>query len=256
MSAGFRLSITYRIGGRLAYLSHLETVEAMRRIVRRAQLPYAVSEGFSPHMKAAFGPALPVGASGREERFEVRLTDYVPAAQALQRLQAAAPPNLMPQACAYVDVAAPAPDVALTLSRWSARFSGGCSPQATLRQLQAVFDALLARGCIEVVKVKRGKRKVRRILFEDKLVAGPELCVVGGNVQVEFTTRQGADGALRPDLFLDEALKGAAEPPQLLALERLQLFAEEGQGAGEGDAYWDALREEYALERLEKWERS
>ena len=230
MNAGFRLSITYSIGGRLAYLSHLETVEAMRRIVRRAQLPYAVSEGFSPHMKAAFGPALPVGASGRQERFDVRLVEYVPAAQVLTRLQAAAPPNLMPQGCAYVDPAAPAPDMALTLSRWRARFAGEQSAQETLRQLQAAFDALLAQGCIEVVKVKRGKRKVRRVLFEDKLVAGPELAVEGGCVQVEFTTRQGPDGALRPDLFLDEALKGAAEPPQLLTLERLQLFAEEGQG--------------------------
>ena len=230
MSAGFRLSITYCISGRLAYLSHLETVEAMRRIVRRAQLPYAVSEGFSPHMKAAFGPALPVGASGRQERFDVRLVEYVPALQALARLQAAAPPNLMPRACAYVDPAAPAPDVELVLSRWRAQFAGGCDPTATLRQLQAAFDALLAQGCIEVVKVKRGKRKVRRILFEDKLLSGPELCVAGGNVRVEFATRQGPDGALRPDLFLDEALKGAAEAPQLLTLERLQLLPEEGQG--------------------------
>ena len=61
-------------------------------------------------------------------------------------------------------------------------------------------------------------------------MARPELCAVDGNVRVEFTTRQGPDGALRPDLFLDEALKGAAEAPQLLTLERLQLLPEEGQG--------------------------
>ncbi|MFR3272966.1 MAG: DUF2344 domain-containing protein [Slackia sp.] len=43
--------------------------------MRRADLPYAVSQGFSPHMKQAFGAALPVGVGGTEEIFDVQLTD-------------------------------------------------------------------------------------------------------------------------------------------------------------------------------------
>ena len=48
--ADFRLRVTYRMAGRLVMLSHLEVCRALERAVRRADLPYAVSQGFSPHM--------------------------------------------------------------------------------------------------------------------------------------------------------------------------------------------------------------
>ena len=43
----FRLRVTFRETGRLALLSHLEVARALERSVRRAGLPYAVSQGFS-----------------------------------------------------------------------------------------------------------------------------------------------------------------------------------------------------------------
>ena len=61
---GFAMRVKYVKQGRLAYLSHLETIRSMERIIRRAALPYAVTEGFNPHMKVSFGPALPCGAAG------------------------------------------------------------------------------------------------------------------------------------------------------------------------------------------------
>ena len=84
--ADFRLRVTYAETGRLVMLSHLEIARALERAVRRAGLPYAVSQGFSPHMKQAFGSALPVGVGGLEEIFDVSLTDYVPPEEALARL--------------------------------------------------------------------------------------------------------------------------------------------------------------------------
>ena len=63
----FRLRVTFCKQGRLALLSHLEVARALERAVRRAGLPYAVSQGFSPHMRIAFGAALPVGVGGTRE---------------------------------------------------------------------------------------------------------------------------------------------------------------------------------------------
>ena len=58
----FRLRATFVEEGRLAMLSHLEVAHTLERVVRRAKLPFAISQGYSPHMKIAFGSALPVGA--------------------------------------------------------------------------------------------------------------------------------------------------------------------------------------------------
>ena len=50
----FRLRFRFCKKGRLIMLSHLEVAHALERAVRRADLPFAVSQGFSPHMRIAF----------------------------------------------------------------------------------------------------------------------------------------------------------------------------------------------------------
>ena len=70
----FRLRSTYIETGRLAMLSHLEVAHTLERTVRRAGLPFAVSQGFSPHMKIAFGAALPVGVGSTCEIFDLQLS--------------------------------------------------------------------------------------------------------------------------------------------------------------------------------------
>ncbi len=72
--SNFRLRVYFRKSGRCAMLSHLEVARALERAVRRAGLPYAISQGFSPHMKIAFGAALPVGVGGARECFDLQMT--------------------------------------------------------------------------------------------------------------------------------------------------------------------------------------
>ena len=99
----FRLRVTFCKQGRLALLSHLELARALERAVRRARLPFAVSQGFSPHMKIAFGAALPVGVGGTRELFDLQMTRYVSPERALEALQAASVPDLMVKSCEYID---------------------------------------------------------------------------------------------------------------------------------------------------------
>ena len=121
----FRLRVRYRKAGRLAMLSHLEITHALERIVRRSGLPFALSEGFSPHMKMAFGPALPVGVGGEQEVFDVLLTSYVAPDRALSALVEAAPEGLAPIQATYVEPSArPRPSRSLTApmrSCWTRR---------------------------------------------------------------------------------------------------------------------------------------
>lgn len=119
----FRLRATYIERDRLAMLSHLEVARALERTVRRAQLPYAISQGFSPHMKIAFGAALPVGVGSTCEIFDLQLTEYVPPLRALEALQRASVPDLMVQKCAYIESSARAASVAFPLSVYEVRFS-------------------------------------------------------------------------------------------------------------------------------------
>ena len=119
----FRLRARFIERDRLAMLSHLEVAHTLERTVRRARLPFAISQGFSPHMKIAFGAALPVGVGSTCEIFDLQLTEYVAPGKALAALQQASVPDLMVQECWYVEGKAKAASVAFPFSTYEVRFS-------------------------------------------------------------------------------------------------------------------------------------
>ena len=182
----FRLRFRFRKQGRLAMLSHLEVAHALERAVRRADLPFAVSQGFSPHMRIAFGAALPVGVGGTQEIFDLLLKEYVAPQKALAALQATSAPDMMPYEAFYVEHNATAASVVYPVSDY----------EATLT------DAVQELKVPETISVIR-KRKEKIINVAEYLLDGPH---AEGNV-VRFTLEAKSTGSLRPDLFMGECLK-------------------------------------------------
>ena len=70
----YRIRIRYSRGKRLRFLSHLDTIRAIYRAIRRSGIPGAFSEGYHPHLKVSFGPPLPVGYTSEAEYFDLQLT--------------------------------------------------------------------------------------------------------------------------------------------------------------------------------------
>lgn len=179
----FRLRVEYRKQGRLALLSHLEIARALERAVRRADLPFAVSQGFSPHMKIAFGSALPVGVGSTCEIFDLQMTRYVAPEKALAALQAASVPDLMPHGCRYIGPRDAAASVEYPVAAYRAELSR--TPEGGLPMPD------------EVHVVRKKKEKVLRVA--DYLVA--PLAVDGAGVTFELEAKP--TGSLRPDVLLE-----------------------------------------------------
>ncbi|MDH5541793.1 MAG: TIGR03960 family B12-binding radical SAM protein [Nitrospinota bacterium] len=72
----FRLH--FRKAGLSKYLSHLELKSAITRALKRGGLPVAYSEGFHPHPKLSFGPALSVGVESHYELLDLALEENMP----------------------------------------------------------------------------------------------------------------------------------------------------------------------------------
>ena len=181
----FRLRVTFRETGRLALLSHLEVARALERSVRRAGLPYAVSQGFSPHMRIAFGAALPVGVGGTSEFFDLFLTDYVAPDKALAALQAASPADLYPTAARYIEPRDPAASVACPVSTYEV-------------ELSEAPRALVVPETVTVVR----KKKEKTLVVADYLVGS----VTQEGARVTFTLVSKPTGSLRADAFVRELL--------------------------------------------------
>lgn len=219
--ADFRLRVTYAMSGRLVMLSHLEVARALERAVRRADLPYAVSQGFSPHMKQAFGAALPVGVGGTEEIFDVQLTEYVAPDKALERLRAASAPDLMPHKACYITKDVPAASVAYPFSTYRAVIAfddmvpGEEGSEAIANAVADVSsdaaesssDSMLAQRVAELDVPKSitvVRKKKEKVLVPSEFLVGEMRA--HGNV-LEFTLEAKKTGSLRPDVLLEAMLK-------------------------------------------------
>lgn len=80
------LRLKYTKAGDISYISHLDVVKLMERIFRRARLPIAYSEGFNPHPKMSFGPALGLGVESHCEYIDIELKEEMDPQEALDRL--------------------------------------------------------------------------------------------------------------------------------------------------------------------------
>jgi radical SAM family uncharacterized protein/radical SAM-linked protein len=69
----------------MAFLSHLELVNAMVRAFLRASIPLAYSQGYHPRALVSFAKALPVGMEGLDEWADVDLYRQMPADEFLSR---------------------------------------------------------------------------------------------------------------------------------------------------------------------------
>lgn len=206
--ADFRLRVTFSKSGRLGMLSHLELARALERAVRRADLPYAVTQGFSPHMKIAFGAALPVGVESTCEIFDVSLTEYVPAEEALSRLAQVSALDLMPHAARYLQQGEAAASVAFPISRYEVRLS------APARELRVPEQIVVVRKKKE--KVLHPAEFIRSMQFGAEGGRGGE-CVLTFELEAKNT------GSLRPDVLLDAMCKESGiENARVLSIVRVE----------------------------------
>ncbi|HWQ28464.1 MAG TPA: TIGR03936 family radical SAM-associated protein [Dehalococcoidia bacterium] len=89
-----RLRVTFRRGEELKYITHLDLMRTWERMLRRAGLPLAYSEGFTPHPQISFAAALPVGVIGEREVVDLFLSERVSPEAFLNAAAKEAPPGL------------------------------------------------------------------------------------------------------------------------------------------------------------------
>jgi radical SAM-linked protein len=72
-----KLRIRFAKLGRVRWTSHRDVARMWERALRRARLPVAYTEGFSPRPKLSFGLALPTGCESEAEYLDVALRERV-----------------------------------------------------------------------------------------------------------------------------------------------------------------------------------
>lgn len=102
-----RLRAEYSLHQDLRFLSNLEMMRLMERSLRRASLPYALTEGFNPHIKMSLGTVLPVGLWGLREYMDVEFTEEIEPEYFRQKMNEVLPPGIRIEKAVIIPEKAP-----------------------------------------------------------------------------------------------------------------------------------------------------
>ncbi|NLW46907.1 MAG: DUF2344 domain-containing protein [Firmicutes bacterium] len=203
---------------RQKYLSHLELIKGIERAIRRAQLEMVYSEGFHPHPKLSFGPALAVGTASEDEYFDLELTRDYPPEKILESINKALTEGL--NVLAVKKILHRVKPLNAIINRASYVMILRTDP----RDRSVIIDQLnilLTSTSVEIIRTNKDGQKVVNIrpwlhtltirIKDDDLL------------ELEFIGEIGSSGNLRPD----DLLRVISRPVEVLAITRTGLWREE-----------------------------
>jgi radical SAM-linked protein len=120
-----RVRARYAKQGRLRFISAIDLGRLWERALRKADLPIAYSEGFTPHPKVSFPDALALGYGSTGEYVELTFAVPVDVDAAVAAFNAAAPDGLRIIAAAAVTEGAPRLSKWLRAALWDLRYPPG-----------------------------------------------------------------------------------------------------------------------------------
>lgn len=190
-----RMRVRYIKDGRLAYLGHLEVMETVMRSIRRAHLPFEVSNGFAHRMRIQFSQALPVGAASRGEYYDLLLAEPLDVQEALGLLRESTPASIAPQEARLLPRRVPALEAWVGLSCWSVDVVAPGVDAATFDQK---LEDVRERGAIEYMRGQKPKRiELARTLVSCKAKDTDQ------GTRLLLQTRSTERGSLRPAILVN-----------------------------------------------------
>ena len=228
-----KLRICYAKTAAGRYLSHLDLARTMERSLRRAGVPLAFSEGFNPHPKLSFGPALAVGITGDREYVDIELRRRVNSQILGQKLQEALPPALALVALEEIDPRSKSLSALINEAVYTFLVDPARIEEAGVR---AGTERILAASELwRAPKEKPGKKpgpakEVRHLLREIKIRPGrmqedPAGASRTSLLELELRVVLNNEGQLRPqEVWQMIAQAGGFEPEPLLEVGRKALL--------------------------------
>jgi len=89
-----RIRMKFTKNGRLRFLSHLDLMTLFQRAAARAEIPLAFSQGFNPHPKISFGPAISVGIESDAEYLDLETAPFADLLAATKALNSTLPEGI------------------------------------------------------------------------------------------------------------------------------------------------------------------
>ena len=192
----YTVRIMFKKLGDLQYISHLDLVRTMSKVVTRTRLPLWYTEGFNPKPKMVFAAPLSIGTESYCEFMDLRLTERVPDDEVKARFNMNMADNLQVIEAYY-------PDAPLTDLKWLS-YSVVINTTGASVALVDSCRVFLNSEKIEITK----KSKKGEILADIKpMIKEYTLDFTDSLIRMTMILSSSSEAYLNPELVI-KALKG------------------------------------------------
>ncbi len=211
-----RIRIKYTKTGRLRFLSHLDFMTLFQRAATRAEVPLAFSQGFNPHPKVAFGPALSVGTESEAEYLDMETDPLIDLLRTTKALNSALPRGMRIAEMRVVPRKAP------SLSGSIARYIYAVAiPAAYAQDVESKVRDFLAQPA--VIITKDGKEKDIKPGIESMTVKNAD-----GTVELEIILQDSERIKPRVQDVIEKTFGIGREESALFRVKRTAMFYKSG----------------------------
>lgn len=190
------LRVKFKKVGKLQYISHLDLVRTMNKIIVRAKLPLWYTEGFNPKPKMVFAAPLSIGTESKAEFVDIRLSERMSEEEALACLNKNLTDEMQAE-CAYY------PESKLTDLKWLS-YTFLIKTDHADEELAKRCESVLLADKVEVDK-KTKSGDVARVDIRH-LIKSVSAALDGEHIRINAVLSADASAFLNPELLI-KALK-------------------------------------------------
>ncbi len=216
----------------MKFIGHLDIMRYFQKVMRRAEIPIAFTQGFSPHMIMSFAQPLGVGVTSDAEYFDIELTESISSERAIEQMNKVNVEGIevvgfveIPddKKCSGMSIVAAAEyEVSLLESAKSSELTVEIT-----KEWEIQTEAFMAQPEIRILK--QTKRSEKEVDIKPMI---HHMEVRDHKMYMFLAT--GSEENLKPDLVMKAFLQFANEPEDTpLHYHRLEVYAKDPQKVGE-----------------------
>lgn len=225
-----KIRIKFRKYGVMKFVGHLDMMRYFQKVMRRADIDIAYSEGFSPHQIMSFAAPLGVGITSDGEYLDIEVHTTVSSAQALEQLNRAMVEGV--EVVSYRRL----PDNAKTAmsivaaADYRIRYKEGYEAPCTYAQLEERIHSFYEEA--QTIPVTKKTKKGEKLMDLKQLVYELHVTEDEAGICYAMKLSTGSVDNVKPELVLEAfyGFLGLDYPEQAFQIHRVDVYGTTPEG--------------------------
>ncbi|MCC8137440.1 MAG: TIGR03936 family radical SAM-associated protein [Clostridiales bacterium] len=216
-----KVRIRFSKKGSMKFIGHLDVMRYFQKLIRRAGIDVAYTEGIHPHMIMSFASPLGIGLTSDAEYMDIELCSMIPSAEAIRILNQAGTDEM--KVTGFVQIPDGKANKAMTLvaaADYEVCFRDGHAPDFCWEEGLPDFFAQAAIPVMKKTKHSEKEVNIRPMIYDWSVSSGI----------LYLKLAAGSAENLKPGLVMDAFLrqKGIEPDPFAYAVNRQEIYADIG----------------------------